>query len=262
MIARVWRVFQCECSRWLRRPVAYAGPFVVLVTVLAITLARYGGDAPLSYSHIADAASAALNLGGLALAIAFGALLVAPEVQSGTIRLLLVRPATRLELLLGKFLLGLTHILLMLAVAYAAAWAVVAILGELTGVTLGGTIVYTQREMRTAFLYGALLSILPMAAATAYALLISVIARSGSAAVLLALAGWLILDVVKHPLGIEAVVFTSYVETPMRLFSQRAHGLEGMWTPDIYFAVGVSLATLLVCLAASAFLFHRKALRG
>jgi len=262
VIARILRVFRCECSKAFRRPSTYAGPFVVLVIVLTVTLARYGESAPLSYAHIADASSAALNLGGLALAIAFGAMLVSPEVQSGTIRLLLVRPATRLDVLLGKYLLGLAHVFMMLAMAYVAAWAVVAVLGDLAGVTRGGTIIYTQRDMRMSFLLGAGLSILPLATATAFALLVSVIVRSGAGAVITALALWLVADVVKYPLGIEAAVFTTYVETPLRLFSQRANGLEGVWTPEVYYAAGVCSVTLVACLAAAGVIFQRKVFRG
>lgn len=258
MMGRLWNAFRVEWSKALRNRILYIGPVLMVVTVAAAAASPLFRGAPYGYAFVAYATSAALNHLGMAVLLAFSATLVANEVSHGTLRLLLVRPILRHELLLAKFLLATLYASILVLVTAVAAWLLPLATGTTLGVTFGGELIFTDSAMREAYLIGMALSLVPLLAIAACGLCISVLARRNGTAVLAALGGWLTLEVIKHPLGIAPLVVTSYLEVPWRVFASQADGVPAAWLPAAWSCVAVSAVTAFLALTLALASFDRK----
>ena len=258
MTRRIWNAFRVEWSKALRNRLSYAGPLLILITVAAAAASPLFRGTPYSYAFVGYATSAALNHLGFVVLLAFSATLVASDRSHGTLRLLLVRPIQRHELLLAKFLMATAYAALLVIVTALAAWSVPMAMGELLGVSYGGELIYADNAMRTAYGLGMLLALLPLLAAAACGLCISVFARNNATAVLVALGGWLTLEVIKHPLGIAPLVMTTYLEVPWRVFASHADGVPATWMPMAATCAAVSIGTMVIALAVAIAVFRRK----
>ncbi len=259
MIARILRAYAAELIKGVRLRQAWAGPVVLLIVLGMAPLAHpISRDGRSDYDFIALMTPSMLNLLGFLLLLAGCASLVAPEVGGGSIRLFLVRPIRRSEYLMAKFLAGSTYAVLLTAITAAGVWGIAWTLGELHGVAFGGELVHTSEAMAQAYMIGAALSLLPMLAGVACALLASVCARSSGTAVTVTVGLWLFMDMIKHPLGIDAYVFTTYLEAPWQVFVNRCDGLDAAWWPMAGWCAGVSAATAIPALALAVLVLHRR----
>jgi ABC-2 type transport system permease protein len=262
MIRRLWDAYWVEVMKALRQRATLLGPGLVVAVVLVMPrvhpLARDGqGD----YAFIGYATTSVLNLLGLFLLLVFCAPQIAGEIQTGAIRTVLVRPILRRDFYLAKLAAGLTYaVALMLAVA-ACAWGVAWRAGDLTGVTAGGQLLYSNAEMAGMYAAGMLGAVVPLGAAVAFALLISAMARGAGTAVGAAIAIWLAVDLVKYPLGVSPWVFSTYVETPWRVFMDRAEGVPAAWWPTAGAGLAVCAVSFLLLAGAGLAVFGKRNLR-
>jgi hypothetical protein len=70
------------------------------------------------------------------------------------------------------------------------------------------------------------------------------------------------MDMVKHPLGIDAYVFTTYLETPWQIFVNRCDGLDAAWWPMAGWCAAVSVGTAVPALVLAALVLHRRDFSG
>lgn len=258
MIGRIWTAYSVELTKALRHKYTYLGPVLIAAAVAApLAMRPIARDGLGDYAFIANATWTALSLLGLLALLVYGAALVAAE-SYGALRHTLTRPLARHELILAKLLLGMTYAAVLTLLAGALAWALAYLLGDLTGVTSGGELVFSAGDMAAAYVLGALLALAPQWAAVAYALFWSTCTRNPRVAVGVAVGCWVFVDLVKYPLGIEAYLFSTYIERPWEVFASRAEGLATPWLPMAWqcllaSAVGGSLFT-----AAAIARFHRR----
>ncbi len=249
MLKRIWLLYRIEIAKALRRRQSYAGPLLLVLVVLLSTLIHpISRDGSADYGFIAYVTPLALGFLGYVMLLIFSASLVASELEHGAVRATLVRPVTRDEFLAAKLLTGYSYAALLTAVVAVASWTIAWIQGELLGVHLGGELVYTGDSMVAAYAAGALLGLLPQCAGVTLAILFSTASRSATAAISLSLGTWIVLDLIKYPLGIAPLVFTTYLETPWQVFSQRCDALDYPWLPMAWHC---ALASLLVIATAS-----------
>lgn len=263
MTKRIWRAFRVEAAKALRMRFTYVGPVLVALTVagasLAHPLARDGhGD----YGFIAYATGLGLNLLGLLLLVTYCAGTVSTELGRGTARLLLVRPLLRSEYLAAKLLFGMAYAAALVLVAGVASWSLALGFGDLRGVSLGGELMHTGGEMILAYLAAAALSLFPLWAAAAYAVMISTLTRSSGAAIGSAVGVWLVVDVLKYPLGAAPYLFSTHMGAPWALFASRADGLPVHGYPDVIWCVGTSAVWTAVFAAVAALVLQRRNLQG
>jgi hypothetical protein len=263
MIVRLWNAYTVELTKAAHRKFTYAGPALAMLTALCMPLVHpMARDGVSDYSSIAYVTPMALNLLGFMLLLMYCAALVSSEIGNGSICLSLLRPLRRHEFILAKILLGMTYAVVLTASVTATAWLVAWALGDLEGVAYGGEIVYTGGEMFTAYLFGALLALLPQWAAVAYAVMISSFTRSTGAAIGSAVGVWLMADVVKHPLHVTPFVFSSYLEIPWKVFIDRCDGLDASWFPDTAYLIAACVPSILVFALIAMIGLSRRDLRA
>ena len=144
MISRLWTVYAVELLKATRLKQTFVGPILVLLVVLCALLVHpVARDGASDYGFVAYVTPVALNSLGFLLLLAYCAGLVSQELNSGTIRQVLVRPVRRHEYMLAKLLLGMTYALLLAGIVAVSGWGIAYLFGEMTGVTFGGELVYT-----------------------------------------------------------------------------------------------------------------------
>lgn len=252
MIGRLWMLYRVEITKALRSRVVLAGPFLLLLVVAAQALRLQPGTDPLAgYSFLARTTPMALNLLGFLLVLLFSSGLVAGETGSGTIRLFLTRPLRRREFLLAKVGVAMTYAVVLTFSVAGLSWIIAMVRADLSGVSYGGEVLYTDDQMFRAYWFGTLLGLVPQWAGAAYGILVSTLAGNALGAATVTVALWLLIDLVKYPLHIEQFVFTSYLEAPWAVFQNRCDAIDTAWFPmtgyclatsGIVFVVSVTIA--------------------
>ena len=87
-------------------------------------------------------------------------------------------------------------------------------------------------------------------------------ARSTGAGVGCVVGIWFLADALKYPLHIDRYVFSTYLETPWRVFVGRCNALNPAWFPDAKYCIIASLAYLLVFIAVAMFTLSRRDIRA
>ncbi len=264
MVGRIWVAYQVELSKAFRQRMTYFGPALVLAVILIAPLMHpFRRDGVSDYDFIAFATPLALNLLGFVLLLIFGAAQVSGELGSRAIRTALVRPVLRHEYLLAKLLVTITYAGLLTIVAAASSWLLVLGFGEMRGISYGGEVIYTDRDMRHTYLLGMFLNVLPQCAAAAFAIMVSTFTRNTGAAVGVTLGAWLAADIVKHPLHISDFVFSTYTDASWIVFQERCDALATPWnSATMYWLAGTSVLSMMLCTAIAIAVFSRRNLSG
>ncbi|MBI2435609.1 MAG: ABC transporter permease subunit [Candidatus Hydrogenedentes bacterium] len=259
MTRRIVQAYLFEMYKVIHYKYSAMGPVLVLIAVVcAPLLYPISKDEVSDYGFIAYITPVALNFLGFLLLLIYSAGLVSTELASGTIRQVLIRPVRRHEFVLAKLLNGMTYALLLTLIVGASSWLLAWLLGELMGVTYGGELLFTREEMSNAYLLGLLLSLAPQWAGVALALMFSSFFRSPMTAASGAVGGWILIDLVKYPLGIERFVFSTYLEKPWAVFSSRSEAIALDWFPGVWYVLGTSFAVMAVCTALAIVALQRR----
>lgn len=258
-MARIFNAFGVEFSKAVRQKQTYIGPFVVLMILLAALIAQpVSRDGHQDYAYIAYVTPIAVNSAGFLLVLLYASMLISQELGSGSIRQILVRPIHRGEYLAAKFLLGCAFALLLALTSAGGAWGLAYAFGDLRGISFGGELVHGPEAMLSAYLGGLLLGLVPTFAGVACAVAVSTATRSSVTAVTVVIGGWLLVDLLKYPLGIEAWVFTTHLEGAWQVFNDRCLGLDSPWRPRLKQSLVSSGAVMAAALIAGAIILRRR----
>ena len=271
MIARILNAYAVELTKAVRLPFIYIAPVLVVLAVIATPLAYpVARDQMSDYGFAAYAVQMSLNILGFLMVLLYCSNLIASETASGTIRGVLLRPIYRWEFFIAKALMWLSFATLLSVFAGPAAWCMVFLLGDLAGVYYGGEMIYTDGQMRLAYVQALALGLLPLYAGVAYALLISVSAKNTTTAVGTAVGLWIFTDTVKYPLNVAPYLFSSYMESSWTSFIHRANAIEILPAAGPGLAgseflrrlvdTGVlpSVITMLLCFSLGLYILSRK----
>ena len=258
MISRIWAALLLELTKALRSRGAYVGPLLLTVaTAVTVIFRPLSRDSVSDYGFVCFATVTILHGPGLLLTLVYCSGLVAGE-SGGTLRSVLVRPILRHEFLTAKLLYGMTYTTVLTALTASVAWSLAWFLGDLQDISSGGQQVFSANEMREAFLLGALFSLPAQWAAVAFALLGSVCLRNAVSAAIVTVGAWLLLDICKYPLHLDAYLFSTYLERSWDVFQARCDGLEASWAPLLRQGLPAALAGLFVCFGGAVFAFRRR----
>ncbi len=256
---RVGILYRVELTKIIRLRQSYIGPLILVAIVLLSPLAHpLVKDDMGDYGFIAYVTPLTLGFLGYVLLLSFVSGLFATELGRGTLRAVLLRPVKREEIYLAKFLMGCTYSTLLTVVVGIASWCVTIALGDLYGIQVGGELLYTGDDMAWAYIFGSILALAPQWAGVSLGLLFSSITRSTGTAVSLSIGTWVALDLIKYPLGIDRLVFTSYLEAPWSVFANHCDGLDASWFPMLYYCLLSSALVGAISLVIGIALFKRR----
>ncbi|MBI4558503.1 MAG: ABC transporter permease [Candidatus Hydrogenedentes bacterium] len=259
MIGRIFTALQVEIAKAARLKFAYVGLGLVLAAMLSVLWIRpIARDGVSDYGFISYATPMALNLLGLLLIQIYCANLIASETTAGTIRTILVRPIRRWEWLIAKLLAGMVYAVALSGMVSIVCWGLVLLRGDAMGVNLGGEVIYSAREMALTYALAWGLDLLPQFAAVAFAVMIASLTRSTVSAIGGAIGLSVVMDIVKHPLGIDDYWFSTYLESPWRAFQDSCDGLPATWFPMTAYCITTSLVALVVFASIATYALSRR----
>lgn len=178
-------------------------PALVVALRLLLSSAMVGEEVQQGYGQMVDGFSTGLTLLYLVF-IAYAAHSFAVDRDRGVLRHLLIRSLSRRQLVLAKLLilhgLALLAVLLILTVTFLMS----RLLWDLGPVVEDGFELISEAEIRAEIRSGLLLALIPLPACLAMGLLISVLARSATQAVAVAVGIALMVDLFKSVLGRSA----------------------------------------------------------
>jgi hypothetical protein len=112
-----------------------------------------------------------------------------------------------------------------------------------------------------AYVIAATLALAPLLAAASYGVMISALSRSTATAVASALGVWILVDLVKHPLGIAPFVFSTYLEAPWQVFANRCDGFSEPWLPMAIWCLATSGVSAAVFFGMAVLAFTKRNLQ-
>ncbi|MFP6581932.1 MAG: ABC transporter permease subunit [Candidatus Hydrogenedentota bacterium] len=259
MIGRILNAYSIEISKVIRLRSTFLGPLLIIIIVL---LAPFGypiqQDNDSDYDFLAYVLPLAINVFGHFMVLIYSATLISTELSNGSIRMMLTRPLRRREYLMAKLLHGISYALVLNVIAVATAFVVVRVLGNLSGIYFGDDLIYTDKEMLTTLAYTIALTALPQFASVSFALLLSTATRNSAASVGGALAVWIGLETLKHPLGIQRYLFSTYAENPWAVFSDRCNAFPASFVPDAYWGIAVPVLYIVIFSGLTLYIIGRR----
>ena len=168
------------------------------------------------------------------LVIIFCSTLVAGEISTGTSRLILTRSVTRFEFLTAKLLIGLSFAFLLIVF-----YTLVLIVGGFNKFTFepvveDGFVLATRFDLIKNLCFALLLTMIPMSASVAYALLISVLCKNLNTSIGTTVGIIAAIDIFKHLLrfgdyDLKGYIFTTYMSNYFEVVQDMAMGLDVVW---------------------------------
>ena len=259
MVSRFRRAWAVETARIIRSGFAWAVATVpAAITGLALAIRPVSRDGRGDYDFIATAMTSAVCTPGFALLLVWMAVWTASDLSDGTARGLLTRPARRSDYLLAKYAGGVSLATVMAGLALGTAWLLVWLLGDTSGVAYGGEILFTSDQLALSGLMAFLATLCVLWAGCAAALLAGVATGQPGPAAVLTLGAWLLLELVKYPLGIDGWVFTTSLEAAWQGFGDLCRGVDTPMGTILGRAAATALPVIIACLAAAVLVFRNR----
>lgn len=257
MASRFRRAWAVETVRMVRSGFSWTAALApALMTGLVPVIRPVTRDGRGDYDFIAAAMTATVCTPGFVLLLVWMAVWTASDLADGTARGLLIRPVRRSDYLLGKYAAGLSLGAFMSILALVTAWLLVWVLGDTSGVAYGGEVLFTSDQLAVSGLMALGTTVSVLWAGCAVALLAGVLTRYPGSAAALTLLTWLIVELVKYPLGIEGWVFTTSLEAAWQACADLCRGVEVPMGRVLARAVLTSLPVIVLCPAAAVVIFR------
>lgn len=235
-----------EITKAARRKLPYFGIFAL--ALLAVLIYFVSGHLPNTtgsngWGYVAFSMQCLFADIGPLFVIVFSGMLLSEETGNGTIRAALAAPVYRWELYLAKAVTGLAYTLVLSLAALVFSIALAKLHYHFGAVGDSFGVVYSPALALRQFLFGYLLSWIPLLALAMYGLLVSTLIRSPGAAVAVGISTIFILDFTKHLVGLDPYIFTRYIGYAWTTLSQVAQGMEFQWQPEVWRMAAVSGAS-------------------
>ncbi len=256
MLSEVRRLFACEMTKVWRTKLPYIG---LACSALMAFIARQSVE---SFAQPGEISAFEYFISSIILsstlttpifATIFAALSVAGETSRGTLRTILVRPVTRGQFLVAKWLSAVFYLMILVARSYPLRSA------------LDQSIELPSLAQQVLICsYALFLSLIPQLATVCFGFFISVLAASGGTAVGLALGLYLTITAAKQFISIggyelNQFVFSTYYDLPLKIADAKIGGMfEQWWQERTVFMLATSLTPIVIFLAASFWLFLKR----
>lgn len=195
---------------------------------------------------------------GVVFTVLFAAQLVAEETGSGTIRTSLCVPVRRYEFFLAKVVAGHFYMIALTVLVLGATLALGALRHPFGPIrdTLG--VIYGTGEIIRGLVLALILLWIPLGTVVMFGLLVSVFVTRSGVAMGTALGLVIMLETLKHFVGIGPWLFTNYLPFSWVVFHEMAQGVDYRWFPGLVRMLSVCLSTWICLFALSLWRFCRR----
>jgi hypothetical protein len=72
----------------------------------------------------------------------------------------------------------------------------------------------------------------------------------------------ILVEIFKHRIGIDAFIFSSYLDSAWEIFASRCDGFDAGWSPTAQYTTAVSIASIVLFSQLAAFVLSRRNIRA
>lgn len=195
---------------------------------------------------------------GMIFAALFAAQLFAEETGSGTIRQGLCAPVRRYEYFLAKVIAAHLYMAALTLIVLATAMSLGALRHDFGPIRDSLGVIYTSAQASRCLVLAVVLGWLPLGAVVMFALLISVSATRAAVAMGTTLGAIILIETLKHLIGIGPWLFTNYLAFPWVIFHEMAQGVDYRWFPGLWKMLTVCGSTWVLTFAVALWRFCRR----
>ncbi|MFA4986209.1 MAG: ABC transporter permease [Candidatus Brocadiia bacterium] len=263
MIRRLTALFSFELSKALRWKFTYisfamAAVGCVLASILPEYLHHFKDAEINGYTLTAIVAHYAVFPIGALLTTVFAALVVGQEYSCRTLPTLMSGPVRRLEVAAAKFVLVAAYDLALVVFIYSFSMVMTAFVNGYEKVVIDTSTSITLGQVWPMYVAGAIFSTIPLIAASAAVMAITVIAENPGTAIGVSIGGALLLFLLGFSTFPDYLLVTSYFGTATTMLLDMGEQIDVAWFPDMIEMLLVSAAYVAVSLGVYGFVFQRK----
>jgi ABC-type transport system involved in multi-copper enzyme maturation permease subunit len=249
-----------EITKAARRRLPYFGIACtgLLCVVIFLAAGRLSATTSNAWGYLAFSMQLVFTDLGPVFIINFAAMLLSQETGNGTIRAALAAPVHRWELYLAKFAVGVLYMLVLSAAVLVFSAALAKVNYDFGAVGDSFGVIYSREKAWHEFLFGTLLSWIPLTALVTFGLFISTIIRTPGTAVSVATGSLFIIDFTKNLVGLGPYIFTKDIGYPWIVLLQLAQGTDFQWQPELSKMIILSVVFAVVAFSAGLMIFVRE----
>ena len=250
-----------EIEKTLRSKLAYFGigaVTLVCVVIFVFTRGLRSSDSVNGWAFVGFGMQGAFADVGLVFIAIISALLIAEETGSGTGRMVLSSPVWRWEFFVAKVLTGLLYATVLYVIAVLVSIGLGALRYQFGDVADSAGLIYGTKEVLLNLGAAFLLGWIPVSAVVSFGIFLSAITKKGSQAIGIVIGTLILIETLKHLLGVGPYVFTSYIGSSWAIFHEVAQGVAYEWLPEAWKIIAVPLVYWLVLFTAGLVLFCRR----
>src|SRR5207249_10205199 len=174
------------------------------------------------------------------------------------VRAALGAPVQRWELYLARPVTGWCYMMVLSAAALLFSAVLAGIHHHFGAVGDSFGVVYSRNQTLQQFCLGYALSWVPLSALVMYGLLVSTLVRTSGAAVAVGISTMVLIDFTKHLVGLDAYIFTRYINYSWLALLEIAQGMDHQWRPEVWKMIALSGVSALVAFGGGLFVFVRE----
>lgn len=250
-----------EIVKLIKNKTNYIYIIVILSAVIASFLgARVIGDSDNSftgYSYILFSLQTLSTTMLPFMLLLFASNMISSEKTSGTIRNILASGCTKAQFLISKILVSFIFQLALMVIALLSTVIISFMLFGFGNLTEDGFMIMSQYQFWAQFFTAYVLLAIVLFAVISFGLMISTIVQNNVSAITTAIGVYILLEGIKTKLHIENFVYTSYIDFPLRIISERTEGFPLSWTPTLYYYLLVSMLWIFLSIFISFLVIRR-----
>lgn len=186
---------------------------------------------------------------------------ISSEIESGTIRNLLICPHSKTTFLTSKIITSLFFQVLIMSFSILMIFLIANSTYRFGNISEDGIIILTKWAFWSSFFKSYLLLFLVLSTMTFLGFLVSLILPTNFNATGISILLYLLLETIKTPLHINKIIFSSYIEVPLNLLSEQIEGFPINWQAQIQPLLTVSLSWIAFFLAISFLIIKKREFR-
>jgi ABC-type transport system involved in multi-copper enzyme maturation permease subunit len=254
-------ILRNEIAKTVRTKIPYLGIVavcLVCVVIFIFTRSLTDSDTVNGWAFVGFAMQGAFSDVGLVFIAIFAALLLAEETGSGTARMVMSSPVWRWEFFVAKTLMGLLYVSAMYATGLIVAVVLGAFRYEFGDVADTAGLIYAKKEVFLNLVAASFLGWIPISAIVPFGVLLSAMTKKGSQATGIVVGVLVLVETVKHLLGIGSYVFTTYIGSSWAIFQEVARGVAYEWFPETWKILVVPLIYWAILFTAGLVIFCKR----
>lgn len=192
------------------------------------------------------------------LLLLFASSSISSEVSSKTIRNILVLNASRVKFFISKITVCLLFQLIIVTIACLLAFLIGYSFFGFGNIIDEGIVITSQQHFWIQFLISYCLLNIVLLAITSFGIFASTIISNNIGAIIMSIGSYILIEAIKTKLHIENFLYSTYLEFPLGMLSDRVEGFTVSWKPYLANLLTIPILWIFLFLFTSFLVFRKR----